>query len=303
MLNIGNKPRLGLGVTDVFWGNAPSGGTINWIPWEKPAGATFIYIMCIGGGGAGGSGFSSATANARGGGGGGGSGAVTYMMTPAFRLPDVLYVYAGSGAPRSVDANGAGGVGSIVSIAPSNAAAYVVCTASGGGGGGRGTATAAGTAGAAGTLASLANALQLGGLPIFLVGQAGALGGLHSNGAGANVTYPTTGLFISGGAGGGGGTTSNGGAVLQPASQTGVLLLSPGSANGVGGDPPTAGGMGVNRWPLIAAGGGGGGAGLNGPGAPGGDGGFGSGGGGGGAGNGSNTGGAGGPGVVVICAI
>ncbi len=148
--------------------------------------------------------------------------------------------------------------------------------------------------------------MQMGGTFTALAGQAGAIGGLHTNGAGANVTYPTTGLFISGGAGGGGGNTSNGGAVLAPASQTGILLLSPGIVQGNGGDPPTAGSSGTNRWPLISSGGAGGGAGNGagtGPGGPGGDGGFGSGGGGGGAGNGSNTGGAGGPGVVVICAI
>ncbi len=303
MLNIGNTPRLGLGVTDVFWGNAPSGGVINLIPWEKPAGATFIQIMCIGGGGAGGSGFSSATTNARGGGGGGGSGSFTSVMVPAFRLPDILYVFAGSGAPRALDAGGGNGVGSFVAIAQSSAAAYSVCNASGGGGGGRGTAAAAGTAGTAGGASTLASTLQLGGVFTALAGQAGAAGGAHTGATGGTITYPTTGLFISGGGGGGGGNTFGGGPVNAPASQTGILRLSPTIDNGLGADPPTGGGNGTNRWPLISSGGAGGGAGLNGPGGPGGDGGFGSGGGGGGAGNGSNTGGAGGPGVVVICAI
>ncbi len=297
-------PHSGLGTTDIFWGTNSSTGN-NWTTWYKPPSATFVYILCIGAGGSGGSGFSSATTNARGGGGGGGSGGITFATIPAFRLPGVLYTYAGIGAPRSLDAGGAASGGSFVSIAPSGASTYIVCSANAGGGGTRGTAAAAGTGGTAGAAAAFTNMLMLGGTFGALAGQAGAAGGVHTGAVGASITYPTTGLFVSGGAGGGGGASNAGGNVNPPSSQTGILSLFTALLGGNSGDPGVGGIPGVNRWPLISSGGTGGGASTTGTssGGPGGDGGFGSGGGGGGAGFGSNTGGAGGPGVVVICAI
>lgn len=59
--------------------------TLRYVDWVKPQGASFVWFTLIGAGGAG-----------NGAGTGGGSGAVTNCMVPAFLIPDVLRVRAGS---------------------------------------------------------------------------------------------------------------------------------------------------------------------------------------------------------------
>ena len=136
------------------------------------------------------------------------------------------------------------------------------------------------------------------GTSFFLVGQSGATGG-------STITYPTTGLLLSGGAGGAS-TTNNGSSVTAPASQAGVLNLFATLSGGIAGTPGGSGSPGVELLtPLLSCGGSGGGASTDGAaqGGFGGNGGFGSGGGGGGAGGttgGSGGGGNGGPGLVLI---
>ena len=69
----------------------------SWVTWQKPRGAKFVNIMCIGSGAGGGGGLVSAGSNARCGGGGGGGGAVTSYSSAASILPNVLYIYVGVG--------------------------------------------------------------------------------------------------------------------------------------------------------------------------------------------------------------
>ena len=296
MLDLLHLPKPVTGNADYFYGKSSSIGGI-WETWEKPRGINMIRVTCIGAGGGGGGGVTDNNTGARGGGAGGGSGGVTMITVPAVILPDVLYVSVGrGGAPGATAADGVNasagtaGLGSYVSIVPytSFAAAqgiYTVCYALGGSGGGGGTTGGTATGGAAGGQAALTQSF-LGGYGNFLAlaGQAGSNGGPAAGGVGVNITYPVTGLLLSGGSGGGGGTSAGGtvstvNADLFPQRTTGQdgielsnLLLSTGGAGG------TAAGAGSR----------------------GGHGGFGSGGGGGGAGDPGFSGGKGGNGLVVI---
>src|SRR5690606_16179556 len=71
--------------------------------WNKPAGCTTVYVICIGGGGGGGSGRKGAVSTIRGGGGGGGGGGYSDLWIPASALP--------SSVPVTVGTGGAGGAG------------------------------------------------------------------------------------------------------------------------------------------------------------------------------------------------
>jgi hypothetical protein len=300
MIDVSHLPRLQNGTIDYFPGFCNSTGTV-WEVWEKPTGCTFIRILCIGGGGGGGDGATkvSGISTSSGGGGGGASGAMTTITIPAIFLPDRLYVSSGAGGAES----GGNGVTSEVCIAPANVNIYILCYAEGGTGGGTGSVGvgAGGAGGTGGAQAVLTTANQgFRGDLNSIAGQDGGAGGAPVGGA---ITYPTTGLLLSGGSGGGGisaNASSVAGNVNAPASQTTVYnLFQTLTAVAV-----SDGQAGVELYqPLMSCGGVGGSAVLNG-GKSGGAGGFGSGGGGGGSSivNGvpGGKGGKGGPGLVVI---
>ena len=73
-----------------------------WVTWQKPRGAKYVNILCIGAGGGGGGGFQVASGTKTGGAGGGGAGLVRAQFQASI-LPDIMYVQTGIG--------GAGGVG------------------------------------------------------------------------------------------------------------------------------------------------------------------------------------------------
>lgn len=164
------------------------------------------------------------------------------------------------------------------------------------------TSSAAGNAqggGSGNTVAAFLQAFQ--GHFDSIVMASGANGGTFTGAVGSNITYPTSGLLLSGGAGGAGGANFAGGDITAPTQTNFVLFptLTGGAAGGGNGID------GVELYqPLLSTGGSGGGSSADGTarGGDGGDGGFGSGGGGGGAGgtNGSGAGGNGGPGLVII---
>lgn len=267
MLDVLNLPKPQNGYIDYFSGDAATVGitTTSWRTWEKPRGISMIHITCFGAGGGGGGGNST---NQQGG-GGGGSGGQTTLLIPAHVLPDVLYISPGRGGVGAINFAGGGtaGTASYVSIAPSIAAIYTVCFANGGNG-----STSAGS-GAAAVVATQANALM------SSLGQFFALAGQSGTGSDSSITYPTTGLLVSGGAGGGrGGSLGSpaGGSITAP-TQTSIRFFST-----VPGGNPGSSGISLFQ-PLLSTGGAGGnGAGSSGSGicGSGGNGGFGSGGGG-----------------------
>ena len=293
MIDFLHLPKPQNGTIDYFPGFSDTTGG-SWEVWNKPRGINFIKIITISGGG-GGSGL---------GGGGGGSASMATVMIPAIFLPDQLYVSSGVGGRGSANTTASNGVASYVSIAPSNAAIYRVCY---GNGGGAGQPDSAG-GGTAGALPIVTSALQAGmGNFTGLIGQVGANGSDTLTAAGS-ITYPTTGLLLSGGAGGGGASFA-GGDIIAPASQTSTYTIFPTLPGGVAGTAGSlAGGEGVaginNMELLLFSGGSGGGSGFDGTagsvGGRGGDGGIGCGGGGGGAGTTGGRGGNGGPGLVII---
>ena len=296
MLDILNLPKPQNGYIDYFCNFGFGSSTANWSTWEKPRGISMIYITCFGAGGGGG----GSSVNQLGG-GGGGSGGQTTLLIPAHVLPDILYVSPGKGGVGANTFAGTGGDGSpsYVSIAPSADAIYLACFANGGSG-------ANGSfAGTGATIATQASALMSSqGFFFALIGQSGQTGGSVKT-----VTYPITGLLVSGGAGGGGGSsfagTGAGGNITAP-TQSSLRFFSdiPGSTDGT--SNPGSNGISLFQ-PLLSTGGGGGGGqgstgiALNGSG---GNGGFGSGGGGvgnaGGSINAGTTGGSGGDGLVII---
>ena len=303
MLDYLHLPKQQNGNIDYFPGFSNTGGG-SWVVWEKPTGIHMIRITCIGGGGGGGYGANS-TVSARSSGAGGGSGAITIVTIPAYVLPDILYVSSGTGGRGG---NSAGSIGSgnaaasYVCIAQSTAAIYTVCYANGGNAGGSNGTT---TAGAGGQIATIGNMSLAGyGIYNFIVGQDGTAG---STGTATAITYPTTGLLLSGGVAGGGGVSAS--ANVTAPTQT-VYNIFPSVTGGVASVNGTNGGQGHSiSQPLLSCGGAGGGSsnttgsGSN-TGGSGADGGF-PGSGGGGSGCGAGTGGArsggnGGNGLVVI---
>lgn len=303
MLDFLHLPKPQNGYIDYFPGFSNTDGG-SWVAWEKPKGTHMIRITCIGGGGGGGYGANSTVSN-RNAGAGGGSGAITIVTIPAYVLPDILYVSSGAGGRggNSVGSLASGnGIASYVCIAQSTAAIYTVCIANGGlGGGSNGTTTA----GSGGTVATIANMLLASyGIYNFLGGQTGGTAG---SGAPSAITYPTTGLLLSGGVAGGGGLSSS--ANVTAPTQT-VYNIFPSVTGGVAGTNGTDGQQGHSIYqPLLSCGGAGGGSSNttgsgSGTGGSGADGGFpGSGGGGSGCGagtGGDRRGGNGGSGLVII---
>jgi hypothetical protein len=269
-----------------------------------------IYITCIGAGGGGRSGWCADSAT-RSGGAGGGSGGFSRLLIPAVFLPDVIYVSVGRGgaggaaATVSGTANlGSTGNSAFVSIAPSNDAIYLVCFASAGGGAAN-SGAGANTAGSGAAVAAQSSALMSG------LGQFFALAG-HSGAAGPGTTptalsYPTTGLLLSGGGAGGGTSGTAGGNITAPTQASFSLITT--RTGGINGLTAGSGADGLSLFqPLMSIGGAGGGSSSSitsgsGRGGNGGNGGLGCGGGGGGAGpsgTGSGAGGKGGDGLVII---
>ena len=307
MLDLLHLPKSTPGNVDYFYN---TGGT-SWVTWEKPRGIIMLEIICIGAGGGGRSGWCSTSS--RSGGGGGGSGGFSRLLIPAIFLPDVLYISVGRGGAGGASATvsgtanaGTSGNSSFVSIAPSSAAFYVVCYANAGAGAVTGTSSA-GTAGVAAAVATQANALMSGlGHFAALAGQTGSSG---TSGAAGAITYPTTGLLLSGGAAGAGGFGSDSGNINVPTQSSFSLITRRVGATGfLNSAGPGDDGLSLFQ-PLMSIGGAGGGSSIGGAGGGsggrGGNGGLGCGGGGGGAaspgaGAGSGAGGNGGDGLVII---
>lgn len=286
--------------TFIFTGDSQgTTGTNCWHSWTKPAGVSFIRIICIGAGGAGGGGYLNDGATNRNGAGGGGSGAVTTVLIPASLIDDALYILPGIGGATTpfgtsatVASNGSGGTASYVSYKiPSTARQYVVVTAAAGGGGNGGlggTLTVGGAGGTGGAAATLGNHIWAS-LGIFksFAGVNGGDGSGVSGGILAGSITPLSSTIVSGGAGsasvGSTGTVKAAGTIVA----SGILPAIASSGNGV--------------WfwnPMCGTGGSGGGAA-----AAGGIGAYGCGGGGGGSGaltGGVGTGGRGGDGLVII---
>lgn len=290
-------PDNGVIQLDVVTGSGTSTTAGNNVPIIKPRGAAMLYLFAVGAGGGGGGG-----AVGNGGGSGGGSGAQVALRFPAIAIPEVLYIRAGLGGVGGASAGGGtAGIDSYILIHPSNSATPptndTLLRVNGGGGG----ATNAGAAGAAGTVSAL-NSVNIGafGMTNFLVGQIGAVGGA-SGAVGNSITYPVTGLFVTGGAGGGGsGAGINGGSVSASLSNIPLFPTIPGGIAST--NPGGAGAHSIfdKARPMFYSVGGGGGRGLSVgiPGSIGGAGGYGSGGGGGGSS--PTAGGAGGRGGAAI---
>jgi hypothetical protein len=304
MLDYLHLPKQQTGNIDYFPGFSNTDGG-SWVAWEKPQRIQMIRITCIAGGGGGGSGFSNNTTALRGGGGGGGSSAISIVTIPAYVLPDILYISSGiggsGGAKNPATANlGTNGIRSYVCIAQNTGVIYRVCYADSGKAGTTlpTSAPAGGGAGVAGTVATIADMLLAShGIRNFIAGQAGTNGGTL---AGATLTYPTTGLLLSGGTGGNGGTSITP-SFLNAPTQT-IYNIFPTLVSPTGSANSGQSGREIYQ-PLLLTGATGGNANSGtGPGGTGGNGGFGSGGGGGGVGGANNAGagGAGGNGLIII---
>jgi hypothetical protein len=256
MIDLLHLPKPTTGNADYFIGKSSTLGQ-SWETWEKPRGITMIRFICIGGGGSGGNGFASATTTARGGGGGGGSGGYSSVVLPAILIPDTVYISAGRGGIVGA------GMGSYVTVIPYTGltAIYTLCYANGGSAGGNGAAGAVGALGAAAPIATRANTLLSGyGELILYAGSQGSTGGAVAGGNSTAITYPVTGLLLSGGCGGGGGATGTGGTAGVAITTPGSLLF-PSISAGTNGSPGGVGGTGIELYqPLLSTGGGGGGA-------------------------------------------
>jgi hypothetical protein len=309
MIDVYDIPLPGNGRRSIFFSQGPTPDGIQ--VWEKPSNVTMIYMTAIGAGGAGGSGFSSAVSTSRCGGGGGGSGGICSILVAANRLPDRLYVIVGD----AKDATASNGGTTVVSISPeltnNNRESYlpmhVIVGAGGGGRGGNGTATSRGGAGTASVGFGKGTSSFSGPQSIVsaITGQNGSTGGNINTGT--DLTYPATGILLSGGTGGGGNAGYRGGNLNVPASQNSANIIIPSLDGGSPGLFGTrAGGRGLDgfaRFDFLAFTGGTGGGSSYDDTASGGDGGVGAigcGGGGGGAGNPGGTGGLGGNGLVII---
>lgn len=283
---------------------------------SKPAGSTMLFLFGIGAGGAGGAGFVGA-ASAAGGGAGGGSGAIGLTIVSAQLLPQYLYVRMGRYGSGANTAEASGVATQWLNNSVVDISWLLGLSAPGNGAAGAASGSAAG--GTAAAVISPAAPTVGFGRSVSIAGQVGAAGGAATTaGAGLAITFPTTGLCVSGGGGGGAiGTTGTGGAGGSVSAPIGNPVIWPpfptGGAGGTAGNSGSAGKDGavmrlantILGIPMLFSGGSGGGGasstGLNG--AAGGKGGYGCGGGGGGAaltGNTAGTGGDGGPSYICL---
>lgn len=278
--------------------------------WQKPRGATFVYMLTIAGGGGGGGGVSKTSGSNGGGGGGGACSGITRFNCPAVFLPDTLYIQVGGGGVGGAGSGaGSAGLNSFILTSKTAVLPNIICYSgvNAPGGGGAGTTFAGGSAGSVPTIA-VTQPFNAVGEWFTNVGLVGIVGGIQTGAVGGDITAWGT-IPLSPGASGAGCVTANfaGGnqtvtALLDIGSQgyyptgTGNLVLG-GTAAGIGVD----GGGGVNKiTPLFCSGGSGGGSNNAGVAGDGGNGGYGCGGGGGGAGLTGGNGGNGGSGLVVI---
>jgi hypothetical protein len=74
--------------------------------WNKPAGAVWVEMFCIGGGGGGGSGIAGAAGAGRFGGSGGGCGAWSRALYAAVDLPASLNVQCGAAGAGGASSTG-----------------------------------------------------------------------------------------------------------------------------------------------------------------------------------------------------
>jgi hypothetical protein len=184
----------------------------SWSTWFKPSNKSRAYIIAFGAGGGGGNGFIGANSAAMGG-GGGASGGMTVVDIPMALLPPRLYISVGHSTPGA-------GIKSIVAVDQTTNANAIVAVANGGGAGGNGSATTAGAAGSASSV--LSSSMVLGWqFSEVIIGQTGTIGG--TTGAPSGMTYPNTGLRVTGGVGGAGlgasgANGSSGGGINMPTS-------------------------------------------------------------------------------------
>lgn len=258
--------------------------------WTKPAGATFVRVVCIGGGGGGGGDHSDSNS-------GGGGGAIEEKFFKASDLGATETILIGAGGTGgNQSAGGAGGTSSF--------GTYLYVYGGGGGRRGQGSGGSGGGTGGVGEEGNTA-ADSLGGVPATTAGTDGISGqgaGGENNedgksaeyGGGAGGAYFSdkggSSLFGAGGGGGGGYQTGNGG----EGGGVGSYVAGGGGAGGTSGSP--GGTAGTNCTSTKCGTGGGGG--YGGTGGIGGAGGAGGGGGGGGGNN--KDGGAGGRGEVRV---
>lgn len=266
-----------------------------WVTWQKPRGAKFVNILCIGSGGGGAGGISGSVTNTRGtGGAGGGAGGIVRAQFQASILPDILYVYTGLGGSGSLGSttttfnSASNGERSFVSLIPDTASiANIVVTS--GAVSARGAFSSVATTGE--TIATSANAIFLNlGTFIAVAGTLGSAGGANIAGSSIVPTQITT-----GGTGGAGNNTAGG------FTAAGIYTVDAGVATTSG----ATGGNGTNGYilykPVLAFRGGKAGGGSTNTGGNGGNGAYGCGGGGGGGGSlQGGTGGNGGDGLVII---
>ena len=241
-------PDKGIVQRTIYGGGDPSGGSGPMTEYidMKPRGVTWFMAWGVGAGGDGGAGAAGGGAGG-GGGGGGGSGAFNLIISPAYLLPDYLKVSIGKS-----------GWNSAISLSEDTANTFqnndllwsFNCGANGTAGG---TPTAAsGGAGGAGGTASALSTNNLGGFcfQTSVAGQDGTSGGSGAalGTPGGDITYPTTGIFVTGGAGGGGapvlaGNGKNGGSITGSLS---AIPLFPTLSGGSGAVFPANGGLGAN---------------------------------------------------------
>lgn len=256
--------------TKVFYA---TGGTNDWQTWQKPRGAKFIQIFCLGGGAAGGSGYRGTAGALRTGAGGGGSGGIARALYPAFLLPDILYVQVGAGgaspAGTTTTAGSTGTAGGIsyVSIAPTQLAINVLAQSSTAGalGGAAAGSTTTNAGGAAATIWTTTTSpfTSLGVLNLV----AGVAGGISTNANTGVITniQALSQSIVTGGTGGG--ATNNVTASNYRASAGGSILSAsvilttsiPGGLTGsiIGAGNPGSSGYG-NLAPFCGVGGSGG---------------------------------------------
>ena len=210
-----NNPNLNV---QTFIGTAQTTagvGTGEWKTWIKPRGAKFVYMIGVGGGASGGCGINTSTSS--GGGAGGGSGAQSTLFIPASFLPDVLYIQAGLGGsqPATLVSGAIGVAGTITYVAIEpwttlSAQTAILFANAGAVTGTAATTTNGGVAGTAAAVATIANMPLAGrGFYQFFAGQSGVAGGT-SSGSVTNLSYPTTGIMVTGGSGGGGSSATVG---------------------------------------------------------------------------------------------
>lgn len=245
--------------------------------WTKPAGVTYVQVVCVGAGGGGGGAIGGNAVNAGAGGGGGGCVTVVTLLASSLGATEVVNVGTGGngGTGGNLAAGNNGGNGGVTQFASRVTA----------GGGGGGNPTAAGSTGGAGGSIGGSATLNVAVDPKATgnaIGPQAAVAGASGTPAG-NSEYGGAGGFgcstvggpapagssLYGGPGGGGGgrytTAVSSGNPGSAGGANGSYVNGGGGAGGSIGNPVagngTAGGAGPN--PYCGTGGGGGGAPAN----------------------------------------